>query len=501
MSGFDGRKPIRCTVCASVAVMRIAARETAENFRFIAFASLAVGIWSAGVALAPSQTAKMALIAPLPICALLWWMIQQPSRWLTVFFVSLLLTPPLPSPLGGSGVHIAPFVTMLGILAGIVFARGWRPVSGILPLAFAGFLAVLFGSAGLAALYSGVAIGLGSFARVLLFAIGLYVFFFALAGPGQDVASDFRTAKLLFWLGCAGAMFACADFYWQLPAPAGYSDQFVWLDEGVLRRAQGLFYEASTLGNVCAFFLVMTAVALFRRKDPVAVSRKALLAGGLTLAAALMFSYSRASVFNVVVAVAVLAAIRLRRFRRSIVWIAVVAVVIIAGVDLMMPSFSANYWGRLLGSFSFFWQSPDAVLSGRLTHWQALLDFLIREPWYGVFGIGYKTLPYSNFIGSAVVADNTYLDLLVETGVVGLTAFLLLNAAILRTGWRALRSADPRTAFFGEWIFCFWCGEMVQMFSGDLITYWRALPVYFWVLGVAARRVRDSDANPGSGSV
>ena len=24
-------------------------------------------------------------------------------------------------------------------------------------------------------------------------------------------------------------------------------------------------------------------------------------------------------------------------------------------------------------------------------------------------------------------------------------------------------------------------GQMVQMFSGDLITYWRVLPVYFWV--------------------
>ena len=38
--------------------------------------------------------------------------------------------------------------------------------------------------------------------------------------------------------------------------PAGYGPQFVWLDSGVYRRAQGFFYEASTLGNFCAFFLV-----------------------------------------------------------------------------------------------------------------------------------------------------------------------------------------------------------------------------------------------------
>jgi hypothetical protein len=29
------------------------------------------------------------------------------------------------------------------------------------------------------------------------------------------------------------------------------------------------------------------------------------------------------------------------------------------------------------------------------------------------------------------------------------------------------------------------------MFSGDLITYWRALPVYLWVLGVAARQAGE----------
>jgi hypothetical protein len=30
-------------------------------------------------------------------------------------------------------------------------------------------------------------------------------------------------------------------------------------------------------------------------------------------------------------------------------------------------------------------------------------------------------------------------------------------------------------------------GQAVQMLSGDLITYWRVLPVYFWVLAIAAR--------------
>lgn len=458
---------------------------------------LAFGAWAAGVALTPSVTTQLALIAPLLAAALLWWTILHPARWVALFFVCLFLLPPLPIPLGDSGVHLAPLVALWGALVGIVWVRDWRWPAHPLSVAFVLFLAVLLESAGLAAVYSGWRIGLGSLARVLLFAIGVFVFLYAYAGPRREDWNDFRMARLLFWLAVAGALFACADFYFQLPAPAGYGDQFVWLDEGVLRRAQGLFYEASTLGNVCAFFLVMVAVSLVRKREQSPCSRSALVFGGLALAAALMFSYSRASVFNVVVAIGVLAWIRLRRFRRS--WFrprslfSMAAALAVAGwaVHLAFPSLSINYWGRLLGSFSFFWQSPDQVLSGRLGHWQTLLDFLAREPWHAIFGVGYKTLPYSGFVGSKVIADNTYLGLLVETGVVGLAAFLALNFFILRTGWRALRSARPSTAFLGEWIFCFWCGQMFQMFSGDLVTYWRALPIYFWVLGAAARQERS----------
>ena len=77
--------------------------------------------------------------------------------------------------------------------------------------------------------------------------------------------------------------------------------------------------------------------------------------------------------------------------------------------------------------------------------------------------------------------------MLAETGVVGLGALLILNAAILKTAFRASRDADPRRSFCGTWMLCFWAGEMVQMFSADLLTFWRVLPLYFFVLALTAR--------------
>ena len=114
--------------------------------------------------------------------------------------------------------------------------------------------------------YSGLNVAAGSLARVLLFGIPVYVFFYSAYGPGSRATDEFGDGVDLglYWFGVLSPLFACVDFYYQFPAPAGYGPQFIWLDSGIYRRAQGFFYEASTLGNVCAFFLIMIAVTLLR---------------------------------------------------------------------------------------------------------------------------------------------------------------------------------------------------------------------------------------------
>jgi O-antigen ligase len=104
-----------------------------------------------------------------------------------------------------------------------------------------------------------------------------------------------------------------------------------------------------------------------------------------------------------------------------------------------------------------------------------------------LLGVGYKTLPSGGSASGPIVADNMYLSMLVETGIFGLAALLWLHVAILRASGRAAGSSEPRRSFLGTWIHCFWVGQMVQMLSGDLLTYWRVMPVYLWVLALAVR--------------
>ena len=456
------------------------------------FVSILIGAYAALVAAMPSAGSAAVLAAPLLLAFLAWWTLARPHRWIGAFIATALLLPPLPIPLGDSGPHPSLVFAALGIFAAALYLRDWRITAVPLTRAFVCLFAVLTSSVAFAALYSGPVIAAQTLARVLLFGIGVYVFFYAAYIRSSD---DLPRLRPLFWAATGSAAIACVDFYYQLPAPAGFGPQYVWLDTGVFRRAQGIFYEASTLGNFCAFFLVMIAVAFTRSGRETSIPRIWLVLGGVLFSAALIFSYSRASVANLVISLGALAWLdRSRiRWRKAIVLLASSVALGAAASYYFLPDLVEMSWRRLSFSAIYLFDYGEAIFSGRFESWRLLARFLAEHPWHAVFGIGYKTLPYSDYLGQTVIADNMYLSMLVETGVIGLAALVWFNVAILGAARRAARHSNPSASFFGTWIFCFWVGQCFQMLSSDLLTYWRVLPVYFLVLALA---VRESSKAP-----
>ncbi len=446
---------------------------------------VAVVIWASLIALAPSPIAKTVMLIVVILPALLWWLCGAADRWRTAFFAAAILLPPLPLAFGDSGPHLAPVFAAIGLVVLLIGSTRARLRSERLLLLLLLFLGALLQSVVFAAIFSGTEIALMSLARIALFAIAPLIYVSIVSGAPWSPERSFRMARTLYRLAIAAAVFACADFYFQFSSPVRYSAQFVWLEDAVLRRAQGLFYEASTLGNFCVFFLVMILVVSLSRSEVRLCSRAELAIGTIVLAAALLFSYSRASILNLLCAGAAFLTVRKRASKRLIFGGAAAMVGVAGLVYLILPSFSRTYWLRIGVSLWLLPSAPGPILSGRLSSWQTLVAFLQQNPWHLLLGIGYKTLPYSSYLGKSVITDNTYLDLLVETGLVGLCSFLALNFEMLRCGLRAARSANPVAQLFGAWFFCFWIGELVQMLSGDLITYWRVLPLYFCVLAVS----------------
>ena len=463
----------------------------AEQPRHWILVALGTGVYAALVAAAP-LTWSAVLLAPLALAALAWWTLGKPHRWIVAFIAAAILLPPLPIPIGDTGPHPCLLFAVLGIFAGALYLRDWHIAAAPVNRALISMFFILLASVALAAVYSGPALAGRSLARVLLFGIGVYLFFFA-AYMRPHAATPHL--KPLFWTAVASAAIACIDFYYQLPAPAGFGPQFIWLDTGIFRRAQGTFYEASTLGNFCAFFLVMIAVAFARRGKNLPLSRPALMLGGVLFSAALIFSYSRASIVNLLVSLAVLVWLdRARiRWRRAIPLLGISLAAGAGASYYFLPALVNAAWLRLSGSAFYSFDYAEGVFSGRLESWRILLRFLAEHPWHAVLGIGYKTLPYSDYVGQTVIPDNMYLSMLVETGILGLAALIWLNISILRSARHAALHPSQTASFLGTWMFCFWIGQSVQMLSADLLTYWRVLPVYFLVLAWA---LRESSRTP-----
>ena len=94
-----------------------------------------------------------------------------------------LLLPALPIPIGDSGPHPSLLFAALGLLAGVLWLAEWRIVPTGLNAAFVTLFGVLLASVAPAAVYSGGVAAAGSAARVLLFGISVYVFFYTAYGP------------------------------------------------------------------------------------------------------------------------------------------------------------------------------------------------------------------------------------------------------------------------------------------------------------------------------
>ena len=122
-------------------------------------------------------------------------------------------------------------------------------------------------------------------------------------------------------------------------------------------------------------------------------------------------------------------------------------------------------------------------------------------------GVGYKTLPFTRLFGQEIITDNGFLNLLLETGILGLGGFLIFLISTLKSFWRLSRSANPLISFWATLLFAFWCGQSVQLLVADAYTYWRNMVVYVCLMGmvmnwaerdeIAARQVSEN-LPPGS---
>jgi O-antigen ligase len=453
------------------------------------------------VVLMPWKESVLLLLVALILVSLVMWK-PSLSAWHYLYISSVLILPPFyPERLGGNIPLFTSHVILL--VGGVVFLSRyqsfhWQP--DLFTESLGGFLLALALSLPFAFWLSGSSIGFASCLRFLLilqpFLIYLWLRGFHLVSTEQAFC---RLLRVLLILGTITAAYGIVDFYSPIPLPHPFADQYIYLLGGSIRRAQGVFYEASSFGNLCAFYWSLCLVTMsspIRRQLRLPAIVLVLSAGVFTVA--LFLSYSRGSWTNGIVTLGVFLLLQ-RRFKLRLL----LSAFIVSGVFLFLiyqwsPDLVTNFSERRLGPLLELWSNPNEATSGRWQTWKTMFVFFGEYPWLLLFGIGYKSVSGTSLFGSSLIVDNGYLSLLFETGILGLTSLLWFSGVLFQRLFRAIQSLSMLRRHYAAFLLAFWCGQMVQMLTGDILTYWRNLVVYF-TLAAGVLQQWESEGAPSTG--
>ncbi len=461
------------------------------SWKWIALGLLALVVASAASGLSARPILLVALGGWSLIIFLAWASLRQPLTFVAVFLVALIVLPPFYiSRLGETPIYPSSLLLPIGL--GLVLARfpdfnfRFDRVAKGLGL----FLAGTGLSLPFACWLSGPEVGTGSLLRWLLLTQTLLIYYLIRGGARvQESRAEQWLAPILLVAAVASAAYGIFDFFWPVPQPHPAADQFIWLSTGVFRRAQGVFYEASSFANLCGFFLVAASAAYLAREErALGFSRPWLLLFIAVLSLAVFVSFSRSAWASVLVSLLVFVGIsRQVKLRRGLVSLTALAIPLVA-LSVYSPEIWNYFVSVRMGNLTQIFADPNLASSHRWDTWAKVFSILRDYPQYLLFGVGYKTLPYTRYFHEEIITDNGFLNLLLETGMLGLGGFLLFSAAIFSTFFGLVRRSRGSLAFWSGLLLSFWCGEWTQMMAADAYTYWRNMVVFLALMAMALNR-------------
>jgi O-antigen ligase len=255
---------------------------------------------------------------------------------------------------------------------------------------------------------------------------------------------------------------------WQFGLRGDGPEHFLILDR--FYRAAGTFEQPNPFGGYMAMSALLAGGLVLGMLTAWWQNRRSATAGGMTLshaqlgrfvlvslvfaltALALLFSWSRGAWMGFAAGLVVLLAFWPRRLALApLVLLLLLAALLIAFNAGLLPTAVVDRLGGFAGDFTLgdvrgvdINDANYSVLE-RIAHWQAALDMTRDNLWLGVgfgnYGAAYADYDLINWPDALGHAHNYYLNLLAETGVIGLLAYLLLWGAVVWQTVQLLRRA------------------------------------------------------------
>jgi O-antigen ligase len=306
---------------------------------------------------------------------------------------------------------------------------------------------------------------------------------FALDGLTNLVTLDTLLRRLSLAGGCLGALgllqFATKQpftNYIQIPGLSASHDLESVTSRADLTRPAGTAIHPIEFGAVLTMILPIALHYALTDRDRSPVVRWFPV---LTIAAAVPISISRSAVISAVVVLIMLLPTWDRRLRtRAIAFIVALMCVLYLTVPGLLGTLTSLFTGI----------SEDSSAQSRTDSYSLAFEFIRRQP---IFGRGFKT-----FLPSYRILDNQYLLTTIETGIVGLAAFLALLISAIALARRSRRqSTDPRVRSLAQALAASVTAAAFSFAFYDEFSFPMAASLLFIVLGTTGAMARILDTS------
>jgi O-antigen ligase len=134
--------------------------------------------------------------------------------------------------------------------------------------------------------------------------------------------------------------------------------------------------------------------------------------------------------------------------------------------------------------------------AARMDLWDEAMQVFRADP---IFGTGFNTYKYETHVGGYGDTHNLFVKALVETGLVGLSMFLLILLRLFRIGWRLYRTAiDPFYKAIGLGFAALMITAVIGNFFGDRWMYYQITGYTFAFAALAWRAQQLTDERTDS---
>lgn len=291
--------------------------------------------------------------------------------------------------------------------------------------------------------------------------------------------------RLVRWLCWVAAVFAAVGIlqfytgtnlasYISIPGLTANADAGISLTRSVLNRV------SSTSGHPIEFGVVAAAIfplalhaAIFRRRrsDVIPV---------IVMGVAIPLAVSRSGILTMVLGLVVLLAYWPAAWRRQALWIAPVAVV---AMRVAFPGLVGTIYSLFRGI------ATDPSVTGRTADYGVVLELYALQPWFGRGLLTFVPRYYR-------ILDNHFLLMLVEVGVVGLVALVVLGVSSVGVALGARRrSVVPRDSHVSLAVAAGLAGLFISYLTFDAWGFAQTAGLTFLLVGLAGAVGRLSYAD------